>query len=129
MNPPNEAPLDRFWRMNAEADAPPSTQESFDFIQAKQDAYLGIVPADFPERPRAGLLWWVLVLATFVFLSGAVFQASRAGAASPLDRCVSALVFDINYSLMSSTTARRKARVICYHIRDNDRAFYKGLTQ
>lgn len=125
----SESPLDRLRRINAEADAPPSTQESFDFIQAKQDAYLGAVSDDFPERPRSGLLWWVLVLATFAFLSAAVFQTSRAGASSPLDRCVSALVFDINYALMSSTTARRKARVICYHIRDSDPAFYKGLTQ
>lgn len=81
-----------------------------------------------PAR-HGGFFWWLLVFATFAVLSGAVFNASRAGATSPVNNCIEALVEDINPALMSDTTARRKARVLCYDIRYNDRTFYKALTQ
>jgi hypothetical protein len=76
------------------------------------------------------LLWWLLVFATFAVLSGAVFNASRvSGQSDAVNKCIMALVEDINPALMSRSTARRKARVICYDIRYQDPTFYKALTQ
>jgi len=73
---------------------------------------------------------WLLVFATFAFLSGAVFQASRAGAQSPaVNVCVEKLTAGINPTLMSRTTARREARAICNGLRRMAPQFFKALTQ
>lgn len=92
-------PLARMREMDAAgALEPPTEAESFDYVRVLREAQ-GPLP-----RRRGGLLYWVLIFATFAFLSGAVFQASRAeGQSSAVSACISALVFDINTSLMSPT--------------------------
>ena len=107
------------------------TEDCIDLLEESNRRYEREVrkPDPLPMR-RTNLLYWVLVFATFAFLSGAVLQASRAGASSTAEtRCVNALVFDVNYSLMSNTTARRHARRWCSAIEENDRPFFKALTQ
>jgi len=82
------------------------------------------------NRPNTNLLFWVLILATFAVLSGAVFQASYAGAQSPaVNVCVQKLTAGINPSLMSRTTATREARAICNGLRRMAPSFFKALTQ
>lgn len=70
------------------------------------------------------LLLWLLV----VFLGALVYDAARADS-PPVNRCILALVENVNPSLMSRQTARRKARAICYDMRYSDRDFYKAITQ
>ena len=103
---------------------PPTESESWDYIHA-----LTSTNAPLPKRRGSGLLYWLLVFATFAFLSGAVFQASRAEGQTPDTVCTKKLVGLVNPSLMSRTTATRKARKICNGLRYAAPNFYKAVTQ
>jgi hypothetical protein len=86
-------------------------------------------PDPLPMR-RSNLLYWVLIFATFAFLSGAVFQASRAGAQSPaVNVCVSKLTAGINPTYMSRPTATRKARAICNGLQRMAPSFFRAFTR
>ena len=103
---------------------PPTEAESFAYIQILDESR-----RPHATRSGSGLLMWLLVFATFAFLSGAVYQAS-AGAQSPaLNVCIEKLTAGINPALMSKTTARRKARTICNGLRRGAPQFFKALTQ
>jgi len=121
----NESPLERMRRIEADHE-PPTESESWDYVHV-----LTSTNAPLPKRRDLGnLLMWLLVFATFAFLSGSVFAASRGAAqGNALGTCTSKLSNLVNPKLMSSTTATRKARKVCQGLSYGAPSFYKALTQ
>lgn len=131
-------------------DTPPTHEESLGYIvEKKLDALLEDseaigaklresnrryerefrAPDPLPMR-RTNLLFWVLIFATFAFLSGSVFQASRAGAQSGRQAvCVEKLSSLADPGTMSRTTARRKAVKICRGLETMAPAFFRAITR
>jgi hypothetical protein len=80
-------------------------------------------------KKNSNLLMWLLVFATFAFLTGAVFKASYVGAQSGRQAvCVDKLSGLANPSLMSRTTARRKALKICRGLETMAPSFFRAVT-
>jgi len=107
------------------------TEDCLDLLEESNRRYEREVrkPDPLPMR-RTNLLYWVLVFATFAFLSGSVFQASRAGAQSPaVNVCVSKLTAGINPTYMSRPTATRKARAICSGLQRMAPSFFRAFTR
>jgi hypothetical protein len=88
---------------------------------------MGLLPHD---RARLNCVLLFLLWMAVAFLSGSVYEMSRAQGQSPaVNTCIEALVEDINPRLMSSTTAHRQARAICNGLRKMAPAFFRALTQ
>jgi len=119
-------PPERMRELDAANALPPTETESFEYIQTLAESNRPL-PV---RRDGSGLFYWLLIFATFAFLSGAVFQASRAGAQTPaMATCIEALVEDVNPQLMSRQAATRTARGVCNGLRKMAPAFHRELTK
>jgi hypothetical protein len=81
-----------------------------------------------PPMRRKHLSPWLLLLALVVLFSWGVHRTAAAQS-TRMGACIGALVEDINPSLMSRTTATRKARGVCENLQSQERDFFRAITE
>lgn len=86
-------------------------------------------PDPLPRRRGGALALWLLLWALVAFFSGSLYAASSGAQVGRQGVCVDRLSALADSSVMSRTTARRKATKICRGLETMAPSFFRAITR